>query len=529
MSTPTPTLTSPPTPAEDIFVCTKWEHGSCRKEKFYDEHDGKPYCVLHYPGAEKTEDFEEALSKKLEDGDFNFEAVWFPDTVSFHNFTFGAPAYFNYAHFNAAADFSGARFTAIAEFRVVQFSAAAYFTQTQFTGAANFSYTSFKGEALFIDAQFGQYADFYGVEFVEDVSFISVQFGGPAYFSAIKFTTNVGFNHAVFSAPAYFQRIAFIPRKTSLDNKTINTDGVVNADDVGAAKPAAVTVDFNGAKFSDGVRFEENMLAGQVFMSFAVATFEKPERAVFQTTPLCPHWFINVDPRKFTFVNANWGKQGNRAAIRRELAALEELEVSNPGSLLEVAYRQLAVNAEENNLYEEAAKFRYMAMDVKQLQAHDEWLTLWRNITPLSLRWWYRLLRRIRPFNLRWWYWLLSGYGERVWQAFVALIVIWLLFAVVYWSGDATWWQPKQSAKVATESGEAGRQSAGGVDASQASARAPLTFGEALIYSAGVMTLQKPEPSPANKRAKAAVLFETILGPLQAALLALAIRRKFMR
>jgi hypothetical protein len=43
------------------------------------------------------------------------------------------------------------------------------------------------------------------------------------------------------------------------------------------------------------------------------------------------------------------------------------------------------------------------------------------------------------------------------------------------------------------------------------------------------MTLQKPEPSAANKRAKAAVLFETILGPLQAALLALAIRRKFMR
>lgn len=43
------------------------------------------------------------------------------------------------------------------------------------------------------------------------------------------------------------------------------------------------------------------------------------------------------------------------------------------------------------------------------------------------------------------------------------------------------------------------------------------------------MALQKPEPLPANRRAKALVLFEIILGPLQAALLALAIRRKFMR
>ena len=43
------------------------------------------------------------------------------------------------------------------------------------------------------------------------------------------------------------------------------------------------------------------------------------------------------------------------------------------------------------------------------------------------------------------------------------------------------------------------------------------------------MTLQKPEPLPANKRAKTLVLLETVLGPVQAALLALAIRRKFMR
>jgi len=58
---------------------------------------------------------------------------------------------------------------------------------------------------------------------------------------------------------------------------------------------------------------------------------------------------------------------------------------------------------------------------------------------------------------------------------------------------------------------------------------APLKFSRALIYSAGVMTLQKPEPRPATTAAQTVVLLETILGPVQVALLALAIRRKFMR
>lgn len=43
------------------------------------------------------------------------------------------------------------------------------------------------------------------------------------------------------------------------------------------------------------------------------------------------------------------------------------------------------------------------------------------------------------------------------------------------------------------------------------------------------MTLQKPEPRPETTEAQTLVALETVLGPLQAALLALAIRRKFTR
>jgi hypothetical protein len=60
-------------------------------------------------------------------------------------------------------------------------------------------------------------------------------------------------------------------------------------------------------------------------------------------------------------------------------------------------------------------------------------------------------------------------------------------------------------------------------------ANAWLDFRRALIYSAEVMAFQKPEPKPATTAAHTVVLLETILGPVQAALLLLAIRRKFMR
>ena len=120
-------------------------------------------------------------------------------------------------------------------------------------------------------------------------------------------------------------------------------------------------------------------------------------------------------------------------------------------------------------------------------------------------------------WTLWWWYWLASGYGERVWRAFVMLIGIWLLAAALYTGVGFTRWEPK----VATEkeATEAQRDDVG----------QPIRLPRARNYRRGVMTLQKPEPRPATNAAQSLVMLETILGPVQAALLALAIRRKFMR
>jgi hypothetical protein len=518
---------------DDSFVCECHEYlqGACVGEVFYKEHDGKPYCVLHYPGIEKKEDFKKVLERKISEGDFDFKGVWFPDGVSFNHFTFSAAADFTRAQFSADASFTGAKFSAAVSFFGAQFSAAASFSYAQFSANAIFDNAQFSTKADFFDVQFSANASFLGGKFNADANFFRVQFnadaeffgakfGADANFTGAKFSARVmfadaqysadaNFDFANFSAGAYFSdavfngnanfhRTTFIEKDDSLGKSVNGNNKAISTDDGDGAK-TNIEVFFDKARFKDSVSFEGNEFACHALLSFDAVGFETPERVTFHTVALRPNWFVNVDSSKLNFINVDWERLNRWDAVRKEINELELRPIARTPRLLAITLRQLAVNAEENNRYEEAASFRYMAMEVKRLER--------------------RYIENL--FSLSFWYWALSGYGERVQRAFGALLTIWLLFAFIYWSGNATWWQPKQYGRLVLESTNREKQ--------PTIASTPLTFPEALIYSAGVMTLQKPEPPPANKRAKAFILFETILGPLQAALLALAIRRKFMR
>lgn len=174
---------------------------------------------------------------------------------------------------------------------------------------------------------------------------------------------------------------------------------------------------------------------------------------------------------------------------------MQESEAVPLRRLLGKVYRDIATNCEEGHYYESASKFRYLAMDL-QRREHAKGYAFW---------------------GLVWWYWLASGYGERVLRAFVVLAIIWFASALLYMGVGFARWEPHVG------SIEEVRQEPPNV------AGEPLSLPRALIYSAGVMTLQKPTPRPATTPAQTIVMLETILGPVQAALLALAIRRKFMR
>jgi hypothetical protein len=119
--------------------------------------------------------------------------------------------------------------------------------------------------------------------------------------------------------------------------------------------------------------------------------------------------------------------------------------------------------------------------------------------------------------KLSWWYWFASGYGERIPRAFLILLVIWFGSALLYTRVGFPRWDPtlvNDSDIINTKRGVI---------------VAPLKLSRALTYSLGVLALQKPEPRPATNAAQLIVLLETIFGAVQAALFALAIRRKFMR
>jgi hypothetical protein len=42
------------------------------------EYEGKPVCILHFPHSAKNEEFDKAVSEKLEKGDYNFHGCHFP-------------------------------------------------------------------------------------------------------------------------------------------------------------------------------------------------------------------------------------------------------------------------------------------------------------------------------------------------------------------------------------------------------------------------------------------------------------------
>jgi hypothetical protein len=94
-------------------------------------------------------------------------------------------------------------------------------------------------------------------------------------------------------------------------------------------------------------------------------------------------------------------------------------------------------------------------------------------------------------------YWALSGYGGRATRAFLVLIGICAAFAALY----KVFGPPKLG-----------------------------DLGQALVYSLGAVARLNPEPRPTEPGLfQFLVIVEGLLGPLQVALLALAVRRKVMR
>ena len=208
-----------------------------------------------------------------------------------------------------------------------------------------------------------------------------------------------------------------------------------------------------------------------------------------------PSWFVNVDSRNFVFTNVEFNYD-----LKDELERLKKADVSAPHRLLSIACRQLADNAETNHRYHEASRLRYSSFDARRIERFYGFI-FWR---------------------VDWWYWLASGYSERVLQAFIVFVVLIGLFTIGYKNSD---FDPTSKTAITKPIPMAASSSPDIPD------RQPRRLGwrEAALYSFNVSILQKPDPKPMGLWGNALVSLETVLGPAQAALLALALRRRFMR
>ena len=96
------------------FVCEVDEYyrSACEALDYYGEHEDKCYCVLHYPGEEKQDDFRKVIESKLARKDYDFGGATFPEgSADFVAGEFDASANFTGATFFGEANFSGAQFS----------------------------------------------------------------------------------------------------------------------------------------------------------------------------------------------------------------------------------------------------------------------------------------------------------------------------------------------------------------------------------------------------------------------------------
>ena len=475
--------------SEFVCDCESEMLSVCRGLPFYGQLSGKSYCALHLPGDVVGEARREALTRKIDAGDYDFRGVWFSGdfdwfrpTSQFSNFCFESRPNFSYAVFNVKANFNRAAFNEGAVFENTTFNQGANFYGASFGGTANFRRTRFKDWTEFSSAEFKATADFRFAAFTRRTDFTDVTFGDYVLFAGIY-----------RNELSDWRSLRLIIRE-SKKAKRIHRDVRL----VRLALEYSLSIILLCFFFALRAAYDWLYVwfgEQDERMDFQFAKIDSPERVYFDALKLRPHWFVNIECRKFNFTNIEW-----TGAVREGIHSLKELGVMQPHRLLTTTFQQLALNSEENNRYEEASKFRYLSMEAERLRT-------WRGFN---------------PWRLSWWYWLASGYGERALRAFIILIGLWLLFGWLYTDLNLKWREPQTGSSDPVFVGNTTSIKQPGTEETQRPLRA-------LTYSLGVMTLQKPEPRPVTTKAQMLVTVESILGPLQAALFALAVRRKFMR
>ena len=479
--------------------------------------DDKYYCLFHLPTKEKDiAKFEEVFKERLkaieekiaeieklpEDErefarskvSYDFHFVWFPSKVVFKNYKFSARSNFILATFSASTFFDSTTFSANTDFSSATFSDEADFSRSTFSAEADFSRSIFSADAGFTAATFSANTNFISAIFSANAYFRSAIFSDEADFKSATFSDYAYFSSTTFSADAYFSKATFEEKSRIFFMETKFSGRLF----------------FSRANFKGNVELEGNQgnrlfIGEKALLDLQNVRIDDQKKISFHSVRLEPSWFINTNASEFVFTDCKWNyTDGKRLNVKKELRNLKNRKIENPYALLTKACWQLADNYEESKSFTNASLFRKFANESKRLETA-----------------WYRQL-----FTLHWWYYAVSFYGENWRQAFAVLLGILALFGLFYFLpiSNFDYGEVKEEAVLV----DLIEKESDWTKAHDARFH-KMDLGEGIVHSLYVAALQRPEPKPADTQTKFFVILETIFAPLQVALLALAIRRKFMR
>lgn len=344
-------------------------------------------------------------------------------------------------------------------------------------------------DAVGFDREKMQNADFSGARFRYGTSFFNVSFGGRADFRRACFGDLALFDETTFSGEADFSGACF---DDEANFALADFHGEVDFYRATFGRAARFTLaTFKQEAFFDSLaksRDQQGKPANRkVQLDFREVEFGRA-KVYFREFSMAEVRFLRTDVRQLEFTNVDWPEK-----LRDEQEADEEVRKApkeernqkrrDSYDLVETLYRQLRQNYEEQRNYPDAGRFYYGEMEMRR-KAKPRWQRYFFSLTAL--------------------YWLSSGYGQRARQAGLWVALLFVLFAWLY---SAAGLQIAGVSGIAIHSPWAAFLHAGEV----------LTFARERTYSA------------ATDFGRWLSVAQTIVLPLQVALLVLAVRRSFSR
>jgi uncharacterized protein YjbI with pentapeptide repeats len=515
-------------------------------------------CIMHFDGPKPLDLVQGEVnaliagtSQRSKLGISDFSGFLFPGGVVFSEAVFSRYACFIGAKFSGPVDFSQAKFTKDANFAQARFLQTA-FCNAVFAGACTFAAVRFGHRVDFGKVTMKKKADFRDSRFEGEVSFGDATLHS-AVFSESEFLGRAWFGGASILEGADFQTVHFHSDADFFDAKLFGrcrfTYGRYEGDssfsgtllgdsDFSCSEFRAFAnfyktvftgqasfnltkfqdVRFDSARFDEGAEFESATFTGSAefqnasfgfssahagIADFTNARFESPNKVWLTQVNRGPApglrvRFVNCDVERIHLEDVRWHRRAGRMVLQDELdidlGYKERLgqRCESPGhELVAIAYRQLIDNFDKVRSLDLAEDCYCGAMDMTR-----------RNLgVPLVSRCVLAVYK------------VLSSYGSSYARALLVLVLFVLAFASVF-SAPWTGLRPARDnpANVRMADSFLRRYPAG------------------LIHALEVATFQRDTMYGLPARpGRLATIAEQVVIPIQAGLLALALRRRFRR